>query len=111
MFYVLFYANFCQFQFCNHLNGEERGGCVSKFVFLLSRDCCVALPCGTMGLSAVCECGISLQYSLTIFDAPFFSKMFIAYIGYKQVYEMAVDEYDILRILHQNIISLLKIQG
>ena len=24
-----------------------------------SRDGCVALPCGAMGLSAVCECGIS----------------------------------------------------
>ena len=25
------------------------------FVFLVSRDCCVALPNDTMGLSAVCE--------------------------------------------------------
>ena len=29
------------------------------FVFLVSRDCCVALPHGDMGLSAVCDCGIS----------------------------------------------------
>ena len=29
------------------------------FVFLVSRDCCVALPRGTVGLSAVCDCGIS----------------------------------------------------
>ena len=29
------------------------------FVFLVSRDCCVALPRGAMGLSAVCDCGIS----------------------------------------------------
>ena len=29
------------------------------FVFLVSRDCCVALPCGAMGLSAVGDCGIS----------------------------------------------------
>ena len=28
-------------------------------VFLVSRDCCVALPGGAMGLSAVCDCGIS----------------------------------------------------
>ena len=33
----------------------------------MSRDCCVALPRGAMGLSAVCDCGISLSYSLTIF--------------------------------------------
>ena len=25
----------------------------------LSRECCVALPCGAIGLSAVCDCGIS----------------------------------------------------
>ena len=31
----------------------------------MSRDCCVALPHGAMGLSAVCDCGISLSYSLT----------------------------------------------
>ena len=31
------------------------------------RDCSVALPHGAMGLSAVCECGISRSYSLTIF--------------------------------------------
>ena len=27
--------------------------------FLVSRDYCVALPCGAIGLSAVCDCGIS----------------------------------------------------
>ena len=27
--------------------------------FLVSRDGCVALPRGVMGLSAVCDCGIS----------------------------------------------------
>ena len=35
----------------------------------MSRDCCVALPRGTMGLSAVCDCGIFSSYSLTIFGA------------------------------------------
>ena len=29
------------------------------FVFLVSRDCCVALPYDATGLSAVCECSIS----------------------------------------------------
>ena len=38
----------------------------SKFVFLVSLDCCVALPPSAMGLSAVCDSGISCSYSLTI---------------------------------------------
>ena len=33
----------------------------------MSRDFCVALPRGTVGLSTVCDCGISWSYSLTIF--------------------------------------------
>ena len=37
------------------------------FVFLVSRDCCVALPHHTPGLSAVCDCGISGSFSLSIF--------------------------------------------
>ena len=32
--------------------------------FLVSRDCCVALPRGAKVLSAVCDCGISWSYSL-----------------------------------------------
>ena len=32
----------------------------------MSCDGCVALPRGAMGLSAVCDCGISWSYSLTI---------------------------------------------
>ena len=31
----------------------------ANFVFLASRDCCVALPCDAMSLSAVCDSGIS----------------------------------------------------
>ena len=38
----------------------------------MSGDSCVAVPCGAMGLSAVCDCGFSWSYSLTIFvDANF----------------------------------------
>ena len=37
----------------------KRDGCFAWFVFLVSRDCCVALPRSAMGLSAVCDCGIS----------------------------------------------------
>ena len=29
-----------------------------RIVFLVSRDCCVALPRGAMGLSVICDCGI-----------------------------------------------------
>ena len=43
----------------NHLDGEKRAGCFAYFVFLVSLDSCVALPRDTMGLSAVCNCGIS----------------------------------------------------
>ena len=35
----------------------------------MSRDDCVALPRGAMGVTVVCECGISWSYSLTIFLA------------------------------------------
>ena len=37
------------------------------FVVVVSRDCCVALPRGAMGLS--CDCSNSLSYSLTIFKS------------------------------------------
>ena len=33
----------------------------------MSRACCVALPRGAMGLSAVCDCGISCPFITTIF--------------------------------------------
>ena len=33
--------------------------CCAKFVLLVSHDCCVAFPSGAVGLSAVCDCGIS----------------------------------------------------
>ena len=39
--------------------GKRAAGCFALFVFLVSRDCCVALPHDAMGLSAVCDCGIS----------------------------------------------------
>ena len=43
---------------CNHLEGQERVVCFAWFVFLVSCDCCVALPYGAMVLSAVSDCGI-----------------------------------------------------
>ena len=41
------------------LMGERETGCFVKFAFLVSCDGCVALPRGAMGLSAVCDYGIS----------------------------------------------------
>ena len=41
------------------LMGKRELVALLSFVFLLSRDGCVALPCGAMGLSVVCESGIS----------------------------------------------------
>ena len=35
----------------------------------MPRDCCVALPCGAMGLSSVCDCDIFCSFSLTIFKS------------------------------------------
>ena len=37
------------------------------FPILVSRDGYVALPRGVMSLPAVCDCGISRSYSLTMF--------------------------------------------
>ena len=56
--YVFLCVTLCPFLFCNHLEWEDRDGCFAKFVFLVSPDCCVALPCGATDLSAVCDCGI-----------------------------------------------------
>ena len=57
MFYVLLCVTL--FQLCHHLDGEEKAYCFALFVFLVSRDCCVALPHVSTGLSAVCDCGVS----------------------------------------------------
>ena len=37
----------------------KRVGCSTLFVFLMSHDCCVALPRGANGLSSVFYCSIS----------------------------------------------------
>ena len=46
----------------------------------MSRDCCVALPRGAMGLSAVCDCGIPDHTHLLflvcefVFNVPLIAK-------------------------------------
>ena len=41
------------------LMGKRELVALLSFIFLVSCDGCVALPHGAMGLSAVCDCGIS----------------------------------------------------
>ena len=50
---------YASFLVCNYLKEEEEAGCFALSVFLVSRDCCVALPYDATGLYAVCDCGIS----------------------------------------------------
>ena len=62
MFYVLLCVALCPFWCCSRLGGEGAGvgaDCFALFVFLVSRGGWVALLRGAMGLSAVCDCGIS----------------------------------------------------
>ena len=59
---VLLCSTWCPLQFCNQLDVEERAGCFTLVVFLVSCDCyySVALPrvpVGWVGLK--CDCGIS----------------------------------------------------
>ena len=48
------------------LMGKRELVALLSFVFLVSRDCCVALLRGATGLSAGFDCGISLSYSLCL---------------------------------------------
>ena len=56
------------FQFCNHLDGEERAGCLISLIILLFP---VVLLHIAVGWYAVCDCGIFRSYSfafcLTLF--------------------------------------------
>ena len=44
-----------------NLEVEEKAGCFAIIVILMYcyYKCSVALPCGAMGCSAVCNCGVS----------------------------------------------------
>ena len=59
MLYVLLYVTLCPFKYCNHLDGKKRAGCFAWCVFLVSRGSWAALLHDVVGLSAVCDCGIS----------------------------------------------------
>ena len=49
----------CPFLFCNHIDGEERAGCFTLFVFLVPCDCYLAPPHDVMFFFANCDCGIT----------------------------------------------------
>ena len=61
LFFLCIYRKtlFAVFLTLTHLFVKIERLICANFVFLVSRDCCVALPCGAMGFSAVCDCGIS----------------------------------------------------
>ena len=59
--FVLVYITSCFFLLCNHLDEQERSGCFAFIVLQMSCyfKCPVTLHDGTVGWSAVCDCGIS----------------------------------------------------
>ena len=59
---VRYFVTLCPFLFCDHLDGEERADCFAKIVFLVSRDCSVAIPLSAIGLSAVYDCDTYLLF-------------------------------------------------
>ena len=59
LFYALLYVILCPLEFWYHLTGKRELGCFAWFVFLVSHDCCVALPRGAMSLSVFCDYSIS----------------------------------------------------
>ena len=61
---------YVHYSFAILLVGKRELVALLSFVFLVSRDCCVELPRGAVGLSAVCDCGITWSCSLTIFGRP-----------------------------------------
>ena len=71
--YLLVAASGCLVEisssFSNHRGEENSSGCFTLIVFLTSCDCLrsVALSHGTLGWSAVCDCGISWLNSLTLY--------------------------------------------
>ena len=65
--FILLCITLCPFQFCNHLDEEDKTSCFAIFVLQMScySRCSVALPHGVVGWSAVCECSISWSSSLS----------------------------------------------
>ena len=58
MFFVRYFVSILVLQ-SFRWGKRELVACFALCVFLVSRDCCVALPHDATGLSVVCDCGIS----------------------------------------------------
>ena len=59
--FVLLSITLCSFWFCNHLEEEENAVCFAIIALQMYcyYKCSVVLPHGAVGLSVVCNCGIS----------------------------------------------------
>ena len=75
LFYVLLWVTLCPIKFCNHLDGEEKTDYFTQFVFMVSRDWCVALLRGAMGLSAVSNFSSSWSTHLFVFKSCIIQKV------------------------------------
>ena len=64
-------------------------GCFALFVFLVSRDCCLALPRGATKFSAVC--GISLNSVILIYYFAIISLKAVNVITFDTVKEQICD--------------------
>ena len=72
------------------------------FVFLVSHDRCGALPHVAMGLSAVCDCGITWSYSFTIFTQT----LYIVKLWYSKMLISFCDTDLIIKVIIQLIIKI-----
>ena len=82
------------FLFCNHLPEEERPGCFTLIVFLLSYDCLssVSFPHGAVGWSIVSNCGISCRHIHLFFFFVFFLALFLLRDVFIFDYHLAEEE-------------------
>ena len=74
---------------------EERAGCFALFVFLVSREISAVLPHDATNLSAVCDCGMSWSYSLTIswqIRSSLFVKCNNSHTNYSNLIELTICE-------------------
>ena len=67
MFVLFCYALLCVLSSLHHLEDKERAVCFAFIVLQMYCycECSVSLRDFALGWSAVCDCGISLSYSIT----------------------------------------------
>ena len=68
--FFLLCITLCPFQFCNHLEEEEKAGCFAVIVLPMYYyyRCYVALPRGAVVCSAVCDCDMSYSFTFCWFS-------------------------------------------